>query len=82
MAFVPNKLAGDPTNWWVANHQGIISMLESAGLKVMEMPDDETYITQKSDELPTIQETWNVSEYLAAVGKDWKKAVSTKTSKK
>src|SRR5690606_23598237 len=24
MSFVPNKLAGDPTNWWVANHQGIL----------------------------------------------------------
>lgn len=81
MAFVPKMLAGDPTNWWVANHQGILSMLESAGLKVVDMPDDETYITEKDKDLPTIQETWNASEYLSAVGKDWTKSVSTKTNK-
>lgn len=82
MSFVPNKLAGDPTNWWVANHQGIISMLESAGLKVTSMPDEETYITQTDDHLPTIKNTWNASEYYSAIGKDWKSAISTKTGKK
>lgn len=82
MSFVPHQLAGDPTNWWVANHQGILSMLESAGLKTVCMPDDETYITQRESSLPTIQETWNASEYLSAVGKDWKKEISIKTGKK
>lgn len=82
MSFVPNQLAGDPTNWWVANHQGILSMLQSAGLKTKSMPDDETYIAIRDEKFPVIQETWNASEYLSAVGKDWRTAILTKTGKK
>jgi len=82
MAFVPNKLAGDPTNWWIANHQGILSLLKSCGMKVVEIPDDETYVAERDASLPTIQETWNASEYLSAVGKDWKTVVMEKTKNK
>jgi tRNA (mo5U34)-methyltransferase len=81
MAFIPNKLAGDPTNWWVVNHQGIVSLLNSSGLQVIDMPDDETYVAEKTKYLPTILETWNASEYLAAIGKDWKRAINIKTNK-
>ncbi|MDT0651748.1 TIGR04290 family methyltransferase [Autumnicola edwardsiae] len=81
MAFIENKLAGDPTNWWAPNHQGIISMLRSCGFKVTAMPEDETYIAEKDEELKSTLETWNFSEYLSAVGKDWKKEVEKKTKK-
>ena len=81
MAFLPNKLAGDPTNWWVANHQGIISMLESSGFKVSGMPEDETYIAYRQHSVPTIKESWNASEYFSAIGKDWKNTVLEKTGK-
>lgn len=81
MAFIENKLAGDPTNWWVPNHQGIVSMLASCGFKVTAMPEDETYIAEKDPNQISTLETWNYSEYLSATGKDWQKEVMKKTRK-
>ena len=81
MAFIEHKLAGDPTNWWAPNHQGIISMLQSCGLKVIAMPEDETYVAEKDVSIHSSLDTWNYSEYLSAVGKDWKEEVEKKTRK-
>ncbi len=81
MAFIENKLAGDPTNWWAPNHQGIISMLRSCGFKVNSIPEDETYVVEKDSATPSSLETWNHSEYLSAIGKEWKEEVSKKTGK-
>ena len=81
MAFIENKLAGDPTNWWAPNHQGIISMLTSCGFKVNSMPEDETYVVEKDLNLSSSLETWNHSEYLSAIGKEWKEEVGRKTRK-
>ena len=81
MAFIENKLAGDPTNWWAPNHQGIISMLRSCGFKVTAMPEDETYVAEKDKNLESSLDTWNYSEYLSAVGKDWQEEVKKKTKK-
>lgn len=81
MAFIENKLAGDPTNWWAPNHQGIISMLRSCGFSVSAMPEDETYVAEKDSSLQSSLDTWNYSEYLSAVGKDWKEEVAKKTKK-
>ncbi|MFD1079953.1 hypothetical protein, partial [Longispora fulva] len=81
MAFIENKLAGDPTNWWAPNHQGIISLLRSCGFKVTAMPEDETYIAEKDKTLYSSLDTWNYSEYLSAVGKDWKEEAKKKTKK-
>lgn len=81
MAFIEDKLAGDPTNWWAPNHQGIISMLRSCGFSISSMPEDETYIAEKDPALHSSLKTWNSSEYLSAVGKDWKKEVEKKTQK-
>lgn len=81
MAFIENRLAGDPTNWWAPNHQGVISMLRSCGFKVSAMPEDETYIAEKDANLTSSMETWNYSEYLSAVGKNWKEEVMKKTKK-
>lgn len=44
MAFLEHKFAGDPTNWWMVNHAGLVAMLSSAGLRVVEQPDEETYV--------------------------------------
>lgn len=82
IAFLEHKLAGDPTNWWAPNHQGILSMLRSCGLKVTSMPEDETYVAEKDSALHSSLNTWNYSEYLSAVGKDWKMEVEKKTRKK
>lgn len=81
MAFIPDRLAGDPTNWWIPNHQGILSLLESCGINVTARPDTDTYIAKRNRDKPTIRESWNASEYLAATGRDWKKSVLQKTNK-
>lgn len=81
MAFVEQKLAGDPTNWWVPNHQGILSMLNSCGLKITATPAHETYIAEKDPDNPSSPERWNYSEYLSAVGKEWTAEVDKKTNK-
>lgn len=82
MAFVPHRLAGDPTNWWIANHQGILSLLHSCGMDVTALPDIETYIAKTNPDRPSIRESWNASEYLAATGRNWKNAVYQKTNNK
>ena len=81
MSFIENKLAGDPTNWWAPNHQGIISMLRSCGFKVESTPEDETYIAVKDPSFKSVTEGWNYSEFLSAIGKDWKEEVIKKTKK-
>jgi tRNA (mo5U34)-methyltransferase len=72
MAFIEKSLAGDHTNWWAPNHQGILSMLRSCGLQVTSMPEDETYLAIKDSALLSPFNSWNYSEYLSATGKDWK----------
>ncbi|MEJ7928942.1 TIGR04290 family methyltransferase [Ramlibacter sp. AN1015] len=46
MAFIEHRFAGDPTNWWVANHAGCEAMLRSAGLRVVSRPADEMYLCE------------------------------------
>ncbi len=51
MAFVENKLAGDPTNWWVANHAGALAMLRSSGLRPIGFPAEEIYLCEPDTRL-------------------------------
>tara|TARA_R110002020_G_scaffold154714_2_gene334916 strand:- start:65987 stop:66784 length:798 start_codon:yes stop_codon:yes gene_type:complete len=81
MAFIPNKLAGDPTNWWAPNHQGILSLLKNCGFKYLSMPEDETYLVSRNTTGRTALEIWNRSEYLAATGQEWQLEINTKTKK-
>jgi tRNA (mo5U34)-methyltransferase len=46
MAFIEHKFAGDPTNWWVANHAGVEAMLRAAGLRVVSRPAGEIYLCE------------------------------------
>jgi len=82
MAFVEKSLAGDYTNWWVPNHQGVISMLRSCGFAVESMPEEETYVCTRDSSLATDYNTWNYSEYLSAIGKDWEQEIDKKTKRK
>ena len=82
MAFIEGKLAGDPTNWWAPNHSCIIAMLRTCGLKVTENPGHEIYIARPDETLDPVAITWNNSEYLSAIGKDWKKQVRLKVNSK
>lgn len=82
MAFIEHRLAGDPTNWWAPNHQGVLSILRSCGFKVISMPEDETFIAQKLTGADTAFTAWNYSEYLSAIGKGWDEEVKIKTGTK
>jgi tRNA (mo5U34)-methyltransferase len=46
MAFIERRFAGDPTNWWVPNHAGVLAMLRSSGLKVREQLPHELYVCE------------------------------------
>lgn len=66
MAFIEERFAGDPTNWWIANHAGIEAMLRSAGMRITAHPGDEIYLCEPDPEHPSCMTTWNRSEYLSA----------------
>ncbi len=44
MAFIGHRLAGDPTNWWAANHAGVEATLRSSGLRIEARPGHEIYL--------------------------------------
>lgn len=47
MAFVEKSLAGDPTNWWLANASAVEAMLRSAGLRITGRPGHEIWLCEK-----------------------------------
>ncbi len=44
MRFFEHKFAGDATNWWIPNLQGVEAMLRSAGLRIEARPEQETWL--------------------------------------
>jgi tRNA (mo5U34)-methyltransferase len=46
LAFIEHRFAGDPTNWWVANHAGVEAMLRASGLRVVARPAGEIYLCE------------------------------------
>lgn len=46
MAFVEQRLAGDPTNWWVPNHAAALALLRSCGQRVVASPGHELYVCE------------------------------------
>ena len=75
MAFIENRLNGDPTNWWAPNHACIEAMLRTCGFKVMARPAHESYICVRDEKSENVIESWNRSEYLSATGKDYDEKV-------
>ena len=78
MAFIEKKLAGDPTNWWAPNHSCILSMLRTCGMKVIANPGHEIYIAKPEEQLTAVSTNWNSSEYLSAIGQNWKEELLNK----
>jgi tRNA (mo5U34)-methyltransferase len=68
MAFIEDRFAGDPTNWWAPNHACIEAMLRSAGLEVIEHPGPEIYLCRKVPPNVCPLATPDEAEYLAATG--------------
>jgi tRNA (mo5U34)-methyltransferase len=52
LAFVERSLAGDPTNWWVADDACAQAMLRSSGLRVTATPGHEIYVCEPAAESP------------------------------
>jgi tRNA (mo5U34)-methyltransferase len=82
MAFIENKMLGDPTNWWAANHACIISMLRTCGMSVVDNPAHEIYIAKPDSKLEAVAKGWNRSEYLSAIGQEYQEELELKTSGK
>jgi tRNA (mo5U34)-methyltransferase len=68
LAFLENRMANDPTNWFVPNHAACEAMLRSAGMKIVGHPMDETYLCEPNPERESVMTTWNRGEYLSATG--------------
>jgi tRNA (mo5U34)-methyltransferase len=49
LGFVEHRLAGDPTNWWVANDACARAMLRSSGFEILDVPEHETYWCRGAD---------------------------------
>jgi tRNA (mo5U34)-methyltransferase len=78
MAFIEKKLAADPTNWWAPNHSCILAMLRTCGMSVIATPGHEIYIAKPDPQQTAVSTGWNSSEYLSAIGQDWKEKLVNK----
>ena len=67
MAFIEHRLAGDPTNWWAANHAAVEAMLRSSGLRVLERPGHEMYLCTPDDSEAAAQHRALYASQLASV---------------
>ncbi len=47
MAFVENRLADDPTNWWVPTPSAVVAMVRSTGFDLVAEPDREVWIFER-----------------------------------
>jgi tRNA (mo5U34)-methyltransferase len=47
MAFVEHQMAGDPTNWWLANAAAVEAMVRSCGLRVLDRPAHEMWLCER-----------------------------------
>lgn len=78
MAFIENEFNGDPTNWWFANQNGVEAMLRTSGFQIYSRPGNEIFLCKPDPENRGVSRTWNESEYLSAVNKDWKETYHKK----
>ena len=53
LAFIEERLCGDPTNWWVPNQAGVLALLRSVGLRVIGCPGHEIHICTPAHGGPT-----------------------------
>ena len=68
MAFIERRLAGDPTNWWAANHACVEALLRSSGLQVVARPAHEIYLAEPGIEVDPGLRALDEAQYLAAIG--------------
>ena len=66
--FVEHRLMGDPTNWWVPNHAGVLALLRESGMRVLDTPLHETYLCAPDASRPSATRPWSAEQYGAALG--------------
>lgn len=81
MAFIEKKFSNDPTNWWIPNTNAVEAMLRSCGMKPAEQPAEEMWICRPHPESPAVSRSWNESEYLSAISRDWKRSYQQKVKR-
>ena len=81
MAFIENKLNGDPTNWWAPNVTCVEAMLRSCGFRILAQPGHEVFVCEPNPQKPSVNTTWNRSEYLSAIGANWQLSYEEKVKK-
>jgi tRNA (mo5U34)-methyltransferase len=73
MAFIEQRFAGDPTNWWVPNHAGVEAMLRSAGVPARRYLGHEIYLCEPAEPgAPGAPPYDFTPELLAATGRKWR----------
>jgi tRNA (mo5U34)-methyltransferase len=73
MAFVEQRFAGDPTNWWVPNHAGVQAMLRSAGMTPRRYLGHELYLCEPMPPGDPAAAPYDVEpELRAATGREWR----------
>jgi tRNA (mo5U34)-methyltransferase len=65
-AFVEGRLAGDPTNWWVADDACVRAMVRSAGLRVSASPGHEIYLCERAQAEDPLARELRIAELRAA----------------
>lgn len=68
MAFIEERFAGDPTNWWAPNTAAVEAMLRSSGMEVLARPGHEIYVCRPSDGPQSIAQSCIEPQLRAATG--------------
>lgn len=58
MAFIEERLAGDPTNWWAPNAAAVEAMLRSSGLQVQARPGHEIWLCTPHADADATRALW------------------------
>jgi tRNA (mo5U34)-methyltransferase len=73
LAFIEGQFAGDPTNWWVPNHAGVMAMLRSSGLRVSSQLPHELYLCEPLPQDASERAPYDYTpELRAATGRRWR----------
>ena len=70
MAFIEDRFAGDPTNWWVPNETAIEAMLRSSGMRITQRPGHEMYLCEPDAELHGQQPAFVRAQLQALLGRE------------
>jgi tRNA (mo5U34)-methyltransferase len=70
MAFIENRFANDPTNWWVPNHACVEAMLRASGMQVTQALGHEIYLCAPDPQHLASVLKRNSAELRAATGFD------------